>query len=255
MSEEDEGVTQYQRVQQQLYQQHLLRQQLILQQQQRDDDDEAFYSEIPEPPPIKRRPLVLVQPQTVRRVVEVPLKLFGTSLAPRPTLKSVIFERFKSLCSNWIDGGKRSHGRTDAVLANKGLQPLGINTLRYMGSLCVQQDRIKSQFVGEVARCMGRHLQAVTNEFSEDGYSKLSSASASKELEGLILRYKGAAAEMVARSQIDLAGYVAMDSLMGAGVDRKDLSVIFRHGDIWDSARGFLRTCELLVDAAKKQHE
>ena len=242
---EDESAQRH-RPHQQHQQQH---QQLV---HEHDEDDSMFVEE-PEAPPVKRRALVLVQPPKVRRIVEVPLKLFGTAAtAPRPTLKSVIFERFKSLCNSWIEGGKRGLGKTDAVLASRGFQPLGVNTLRHLGSVCVEQDRLKSQFIGEVARCMGRHLQRVTEDLSAERVPSLSAASA--ELESINLRYQGAAKEMVTKSQVELVGFVAMDTLLGAAAERCDLRLIFRHGDMFESARGFLRTSEMIVATACKQH-
>jgi hypothetical protein len=255
---DDDAVYHYQNSHQNHHQQQLQQQQhqLYLQQLMQDQEDNAFYEDVPEAPPVKRRALVPVQPPKVRRVVEVPMRPFGSAIgdsaAPvRPTLKSVIFERFKSLCSSWIEGGKRGQGKTEAVLASRGFQPIGVNTLRHLGSACVEQDRLKSQFIGEVARCMGRHLQAVTEDLSwavggsEEKVVTLSAAST--ELQSIVHRYQAAAAEMVSKSQVDLVGYVAMDALMGAGSEKCDLKVIFRHGELWESARSFLSTVELIV--------
>jgi hypothetical protein len=249
--------------------------------QKRWEQEQApYFEELPEETaPVKRRSLVFTQPPKVRRIVEVPMRPLvisaraesaaadaevgrgGSSSSgvatlvggtPRATIVGVVFERFKSLCVNWIDSAKRGQGRTDAVLSKKAFQPLGVFTLRHLGAVCVEQDRLKSLFVGEIARCMARHLQTVL------GGDQVAAASgmgpACEEVEVIIARYQASAQEMVVRHQVELASKFAMDTLMaggGTGLGSTcDLSVVFRHQDVWNSAREFARTNQLLVSTA-----
>lgn len=218
------------------------------QQHQQMQMQQDYYEHEEDREPVKRRALVLSQPPKVRRVVEVPLK----PAAPRtkPRLSSIVYERFTSLCSNWIESNKRGQGRADAVLAreDRALQPLGVNTLRQLGAICAAQDRLRSQFVGDVARTIARHLQSSLND---DGDAATGLAAAEDQVDIIVKRYEAAAAELVLRQQLDLTGVFAMDSLLAFdGSQKRGLKIVFRHVEMWNSAREFLRTTRLLLDAA-----
>jgi len=250
--------------------------------QKRWEQEQApYFEELPEEAaPVKRRSLVFTQPPKVRRIVEVPMRPLVVSAraaaesaaadaevvsggssssgvatlvggTPRATIVGVVFERFKSLCVNWIDSAKRGQGRTDAVLSKKAYQPLGVFTLRHLGAVCVEQDRLKSLFVGEIARCLARHLQTV---LGGDQVSANGLGPACEEVEAIIARYQASAQEMVVRHQVERTSKLAMDTLMTGGTaglgSTCDLTVVFRHQDVWNSAREFARTNQLLVSTA-----
>lgn len=213
-------------------------------------EEYEYYAE-PEAAPAKRRALVLTQPPKIRRVVEVPMRPVTATPRTKPRLSSIVYERFTSMCSSWIESNKRGQGRADAVLAkdDRSLQALGVNTLRQLGAICVVQDRLRSQFVGDVARCIARHLQSSLNEDEGNGSVDLGSAGA--EVDAIVRRYEAAANDLVVRQQMDLTGVFAMDSLLvHDGGQPRGLKIVFRHGEIWNSAREFLRTTDLLLGAA-----
>lgn len=236
-------------------------------------DDEDCYEEEehhPEEAPVKRRPLVLTQPPKVRRVVQVPMKPLDVassdsmnvaSTVSRPSLTTIVYERFKSLCSNWIEGAKRGQGRTDAVLSKerRTLQALGVNTLRQLGLACFDQDRLRTQFVAEIARSVAKHLQIVlNNEGNKENIRSWDTNTgligAREEVDFIIKRYQSAATEMVRRQQLEISGLFAMDSLMAMNNSNNcELTIIFRHGEMWNSSREFLRTTELVYATASSQ--
>jgi hypothetical protein len=293
------------------------------------DDTYADYAfRFEEPPKVHHKPMRVCPPPRARRVVEAPFDntrfleertaAAGSSSGSggyyyppdggsgKPSVANVVMRRFKSLCKHWIQSAARVRGGFDELLVTCGSQgnnhnhnhtnrgEMGVCTLRALGELCVQQDRVRAQFIGEATRVVARHLNTLNESHGTDylrkapsegldgeeglsthyppngdigGYSyppgggtatvssppsELPLQGAVRELEVLISRYSTVVRELVARQQLEIGAATAMDSLGAMPVGRVP-SVVFRHGDCWERARGFLGTVQLLVHSVVTQ--
>ena len=236
-------------------------------------------------------------PPRARRVIEVPFdkqKYLGDDLEglegegacsnkpKQPSVANVVMRRFKSLCKHWIQSqARRPRGDCDDVLASHGRE-LGVCTLKKLGEVCTQQDRVRAQFIGEATRVIAKHLNTLNEShgkayLSADVSSSQDSAfpslspmrkdgglaielplqGAAVEVEMAIARYQGAVRELLGRQSLEVGASISLDSLAslaghGGPVAQLQPVVLYRHEDSWDRARSFTRTVRLLVDSVLK---
>lgn len=251
------------------------------------ENDKGFSFTVEEPPERVHRSLTVGPAPRVRRIKETPIDraayLRGEealkhkrSTDKETNVASIVMGRFKSMCKSWINEVTRnrqpSHG--DIIDAN-ARGPFGLCALRKIGEFCIEQDRIRAQFVVQVTRMVGRYLMALnekqgllaeqldSSNTSGSGFNvieKLPLMEVSQDLEILIRTYKTVAADLIERQSQELFNARSMDYMVGE-INRESPEgkgtgvVIFRHKTMWNSSRSFVQSVQLLVNAAANQRK
>lgn len=245
------------------------------------ENSKGFSFTVDEPPQRVHRSLTVGSAPRVRRIKETPIDreayLRGEEALKRKrsadketNVASIVMGRFKSMCKSWINEVTRnrqpSHG--DIIDANaKG--PFGLCALRKIGEFCVEQDRVRAQFVVQVTRMVGRclmalnekqgmlALQASDSSTSFNVIEKLPLMDLSQDLEALIHTYKSVAVDLIQRQSQELFNARSIDHMVGE-MDQASTGagvVIFRHKTMWNSSRSFVQSVQLLVNAAVNQRK
>lgn len=113
--------------------------------------------------------------------------------------------------------------RDEAVLGLGSGRTLGSAGLQRMGVILMEQDRLKAQFVRDVA-CAS---VANTGNCDDDAVALV------------VNRYRATSEELVRRQQLELQGACAIDSICSSHSHScwgDDLKVVFRHEDIYSQA-------------------
>ena len=235
--------------------------------------------------PVKRQSLELAPAPRVRRVVVTP---FSSSSyisqdqnvsRENKSVASIVMARFRSLCTHWINSTRKiPQIYQNSIIAyrnndNSTKSALGVCALRKIGELCLEQDRIRSQFVAEVTRTIAKHLMTLNSHHVDDSVkinmeidaatltgSVLPLSQACYDIESDIMKYQALVGEVLIRQQMDVSSAIAMDSLSSlkynanlthvVGTKEPKHKVIFCYEDLWSSARSFLETVQLLVQHA-----
>lgn len=230
-------------------------------------EDYAFRFE--QEPKMVCKPLVIGPPPRARRVVEAPFSRGRYLVAPssssqsssqsseesfayakpkQPSVANMVMGRFRGLCKHWIQSqSRRPRGGAGEILFTPGgAAEVGVCTLRKLGELGVQQDRVRAQFIGEATRVIAKHLNTLNDSHGgaylsspEDiSYSQQSQDStvsdlsspplsqgmagvgvelplgaAAQEIEVIIGRYEGVVRELMQRQQLEIGATYAMDSM------------------------------------------
>ena len=242
-------------------------------------------------------PLVLAPAKRIRRVIEAPFNS-GIYLSEAQTqqqshsqregrsVATIVMERFKSLCTHFIDTGRRIP-QSIAVGTGGAGRADGICTLRKMGEHIAEQTRVRSQFMAEVTRTVARHLMVLNHHehqqlLAEEAAARLEAvvcdengntlttptrsmpvavtlplSDAAQEVESVVGKYQCVLLEVLQRQEVEVVSARSADMMTSdtvstnpANLQQLTNAAMSRHTDIWGSARAFVQTVQLLVHAA-----
>ena len=135
---------------------------------------------------------------------------------------------------------------------------LGVGALQCLGSICIQQDRLKALFVTEVCRALGdtvrRAAQKIQSSASQGSSSSLFPDWANGgpvDVKDLMVKYSSLSTAQLQRQRVEFKGAMAHDLIFQSNrPTQQDPTLTFRHPDMFRTALMFDSLTQQMIQTA-----